>query len=111
MIRPTGFQKDTGRDTILILIYSLFARRINIGSTPARHTVLEAQKIKFRPGSPECFKTLTETKVWTHFLVQAGFRIFGLQLLKTYMFLFIRSKNPHRHKDFEHTYMLQAVSL
>ena len=33
----------------------------------------EAQKIKFRPGSPECFKTLTETKVWTHFLVQAGY--------------------------------------
>ena len=33
----------------------------------------EAQKIKFRPGSPECFKTLTETKVWTHFLGQAGY--------------------------------------
>ena len=33
----------------------------------------EAQEIKFRPGSPECFKTLTETQVWTHFLVQAGY--------------------------------------
>ena len=39
----------------------------------------EAQKIKFRAGSPECFKTLTETKVWTHFLVQAGYLSFGLQ--------------------------------
>ena len=33
----------------------------------------EAQKIKFRTGSPECFKTIAETKVWTHFLVQAGY--------------------------------------
>ena len=40
---------------------------------------LEAQKIKFRAGSPECFKTLTETKVWTYFLVQAGYLSFGLQ--------------------------------
>ena len=43
--------------------YSLFARRINIGSTPARHTVPEAQKIKFGPGSPECFKTLTPRRL------------------------------------------------
>ena len=37
----------------------------------------EAQKIKFRTGSPECFKTIAETKVWTHFLVQAGYLDFG----------------------------------
>ena len=34
---------------------------------------VEGLKIKFRPGSPECFKTLSETKVWTDFLVQAGY--------------------------------------
>ena len=37
----------------------------------------EAQKIKFRTGSPDCFKTIAETKVWTHFLIQAGYLDFG----------------------------------
>ena len=39
---------------------------------------LEAPKIKFWPGSPECYKTLSEIKVWTHFLVQAGYLFFCL---------------------------------
>ena len=46
----------------------------------AQHTCIhtsEAQKIQFRTGSPECFKTIAETKVWTHFLVQAGYLDFG----------------------------------
>ena len=46
---------------------------------PCLNKLPEAQKIKFRAGSPECFKTLTETKVWTYFLVQAGYLSFGLQ--------------------------------
>ena len=39
----------------------------------------EGQKLEFRAGSPACFKTLTETKVWKHFLVEAGYLSFGLQ--------------------------------
>ena len=49
---------------------------------PCLNKLPEAQKIKFRAGSPECFKTLTETKVWTYFLVQAGYLSFGLQKLR-----------------------------
>ena len=49
---------------------------------PCLNKLLEAQKIKFRAGSPECFKTLTETKVWKYFLVQAGYLSFGLQKLR-----------------------------
>ena len=42
----------------------------------------EAKKIKFRTGSPECFKTIAETKVWTHFLVQAGYLVVWRGFLK-----------------------------
>ena len=49
---------------------------------PCLNKLPEAQKIKFRAGSPECFKTLTKTKVWTYFLVQAGYLSFGLQKLR-----------------------------
>ena len=49
-------------------------------------------------------------QLWKHrfghiFWSRQDIRIFGLQLLKTYVFLFIRSKNPHRQRGFEHTYI------
>ena len=43
---------------------------------------LPVQKIKFRPGSLECFKTIVETQVWTHFLVQAGYPDFWAPIVK-----------------------------
>ena len=85
---PTCLVKLT-KTRLPVMVFAL-SSKMYVCMHACRH--LEAQKIKFRPGSPECFKTLTETKVWTHFLVQAGFWIFGLQLLKTYVFLFINQK-------------------
>ena len=72
-------------------------------------THLEAQKIKFRPGSPECFQTLTETKVWTHF---GPSRIldFWPPIVKNIRVFVHQSKNPHRQRDFEHTYTPEGCS-
>ena len=58
-----------------------------------RHTYIHAWRSMLRQASRssknqvsskslECFKTLTETKVWTHFLVQAGYLDFWRGVLK-----------------------------
>ena len=55
----------------------------------------EAQKIKFRTGSPECFKTIAETKVWTHFLVQAGYLDFGASEASDFIHKYIHMYAAH----------------
>ena len=75
----------------------------------------EAQKIKFRTGSPECFKTIAETKVWAHFLVQAGYLDFGASeasdakhvCMYMYACMYVcLSVNIHTYMLDIHTYML-----
>ena len=69
------------------------------------NTISQFKKSSFDQALWNASKQLWKHRFGHIFWSRQDIRIFGLQLLKTYVFLFIRSKNPHRQRGFEHTYI------